>query len=798
MNQNTAPMVSMDLPSGDLVAGLGAAIPRVEDRRFLTGQGRYVADIVLPGETVARFLRSPHAYADVVAIDCRSALAVPGVLAVFTGADVAAAGLGEIPCSIVVKAADGRPLPRPGRPLLAGECVRFEGEPVAMVVATDRWAAEEALARIAVSYRPRPACTDIEAALAAEATALWPGAPGNVAFYWQRGDAAAVAEALATAPHTVRLSLINNRLIPSPMEPRACLGAYDRASGRYTLYTSSQGAHAIKEALSQSTLKVAAADLHVIVPDVGGGFGTKAFHYPEEALVLWAAKKVGRPVKWLGERREAFTADTHGRDQRNELTASFDGNGRCLALSVKTLANMGAYLNAYAPALPSQMTGCMLSGVYAIPAIFAECRGVYTNTVPVDAYRGAGRPEAAYAIERLMDAAARQLNLPPDEIRRRNFIRPQQLPYRSAMGPTYDSGDFAAVLDRALHEADWQGFAARRREAAAHGCLRGIGLSSYIEICGFAGESAWLRFPATGGVELRIGTQSTGQGHETAYAQLVAGYLGLPLADVRVLQGDTDLIPTGEGTSGSRSLPVGGPAIEAACTAVLARAERFARHLLQAGETAMTFAAGRFVVGDGGRSIALLDLAAAARDPANRPPGDRDGGEAAAGLDAEGSFSLKASTFPNGCHVAEVEIDPATGRVAIVRYTAVDDFGTIVNPLLLAGQVQGGIAQGIGQALFEQAVYDPATAELSTASFQDYALPHASDLPPIEPRFASTPCRTNPLGIKGAGEAGTIAACPAVINAVMDALAPFGVSHIDMPATPEHIWRALRGAQTRA
>lgn len=774
-------------------AGLGAAIPRREDRRLLTGHGRYVADIVLPGETIARFLRSPYAHADVLAIDRRAALALPGVLAVFTGADVAADGLGDVPCLISVKDATGQPMPRPGRPLLAGERVRFEGEPVAMVVATDRWTADEALARIAVSYRPRPALTDVDAALAETAPDLWPGAPGNIAFHWQRGDEAAVAAALAGAAHLVELSVVNNRLIPSPMEPRACLGAYDIASHRYTLYTSSQGAHGIKQALSRYTLKVPAERLHVIVPDVGGGFGTKAFHYPEEALVLWAARKVGRPVKWIGDRREAFTADTHGRDQRNTLTAGFDANGRCLALRVETLANMGAYLNAFGPACPSQMTGCMLSGVYAIEVIFATCRGVYTHTVPVDAYRGAGRPEAAYAIERLMDTAARQLALGPDEIRRRNFIRPEQMPYRSAMGPTYDSGDFARTLDQALAEADWDGLAMRRKAAAERGQLRGIGLSTYIEICGFAGERAWIGFPETGGIELRIGTQSTGQGHETAYAQLIAGRLGVPLAAVRVVQGDTDLIPTGQGTSGSRSLPVGGPAIEAACKAVLARGERFARHLLQAGDETVHFHAGHFVVGERGREIALLDLAAAARDPANRPPG-----EAEVGLDADGEFTLEASTFPNGTHVAEVDIDAATGRVEIVRYTAVDDFGTIVNPLLLAGQVQGGIAQGIGQALFEQAVYDPVSAELATASFQDYAVPRASDLPAIEPKFASVPCTTNPLGIKGAGEAGTIAACPAVINAVVDALAPFGVSHIDMPATPEQIWRALRGAQTRA
>jgi Aerobic-type carbon monoxide dehydrogenase, large subunit CoxL/CutL homologs len=773
--------------------GLGAAIPRSEDQRFLIGCGRYVADIVLPEETVALFLRAPLAHADVVSIDCREALSADGVLAILTGDDVVADGLGPVPCAIPVKGADGGELPRPGRPLLAQGRVRFVGEPVAMVVAESRAAALDARERIAVSYRERPALTEFDAAIEPDAPPMWDGAPGNIAFHWQRGDETKVAAALAAAAHTVRLKLVNNRLIPCPMEPRACLGAYDPATERYTLHTSSQGAHGVRDRLSRSTLKVEPERIRVIVADVGGGFGSKFFHYPEEALVLWAARRIGRPVKWVGDRLEAFTADTHGRNQRNTLVAGFDDEGRCLALRVDTLANMGAYLNTFGPAVPSQMTGCMLSGVYAIPAMFATCRGVYTNTVPVDAYRGAGRPEATYAIERLMDAAARQLGLPADEIRRRNLIPADAIPYPSPMGPTYDSGDFTANLRLAQADADWNGFPSRREEAAARGRLRGIGLSTYIEICGYAGEDVQLLFPDGNTVEVRIGTQSTGQGHETAYAQIVAGRLGVPFDCIRVVQGDTDRIPTGHGTSGSRSLPVGGPAIDAACAAVLERGERFARHLLQAGENVVRFTDGRFVVEGGARAIDLLDLAAAARDPDNRPPG-----EATPGLDASGAFTIHGSTFPYGCHVAEVEIDPETGRTEIVRYTCVDDFGTIVNPLLLAGQVQGGVAQGIGQALCEEAVYERNTGQLITASFQDYALPHATDLPPIEPRFTAVPCTTNPLGIKGAGEAGTIAASPAVVNAVLDALAPFGITHIDMPATPERIWRALRGAQKRA
>ncbi|MFO1154020.1 MAG: xanthine dehydrogenase family protein molybdopterin-binding subunit [Rhodospirillales bacterium] len=767
----------------------GQPVPRREDHRFLTGTGRYVADIAVDNETVADFLRSPYAHAEIVRIETAEVLALPGVLAIFTAADTAADGLGDVPCAIPVKGQNGEQMPRPGRPLLARSRVRFVGEPLAMVVATSRDAALDALERIAVSYRELPAVVTFEDAMAADASPIWADAPGNVAFFWQRGDRARVDTALAAAPHLVQLELVNNRLIPSPMEPRAALGLFDVTSGRYTLYTSSQGAHAIRDQLSQATLKVPAELIRVIVPDVGGGFGSKIFHYPEEALVLWAARRVGRPVKWVGERMEACAADTHGRDQQNRIVAGFDDDGRCLALRVDTLANMGAFLNAFGPAVPSQMTGCMLSGAYAIPAIHATCRGVYTNTVPVDAYRGAGRPEAAYMLERLMDRAARTLGLDTAEIRRRNFIRPEAMPYKTASGPTYDDGRFAETLDAALAAADWDGFARRRQDAAMVGRLRGIGLSTYVEICAFEAEEAHLLFPEAGGVELRIGTQSTGQGHETAYAQLVAGRLGVPFDAIRVIQGDTDLIPTGNGTSGSRSIPVGGPAVNAACDAVLARGRRFAAHLLQADAAAIELGEDGFRVAGSGRRIGLLDLAAAARSAENLPAGETPG------LDASGTYDCEASTFPYGCHVAEVEIDPDTGAVTVVRYTPADDFGVIINPLLVAGQVQGGVAQGIGQALLEEAVYDRGSGQLVTASFLDYALPHASDVPAIRPAFTTVPCRTNPLGSKGAGEAGAIAACPAVINALLDALAARGVTHIDMPATPERVWRALNDSR---
>jgi carbon-monoxide dehydrogenase large subunit len=754
------------------------------------GQGRYVADINLDGQAACVFLRSVHAHADIAGIDTRAALASRGVLAIFTGLDARADGLGDIPCPIPVKDRRGQKLPRPGRPLLAGTRVRFVGEPIAMVVAETLTQARDALEQIDVDYRPLPAVATMEEALAAGAPQIWEGAPGNRALFWQLGDEAQANAAFERAFRIVAIDLVNNRLVPCPMEPRAVLGAFAPSSGRYTLYTSSQGAHQIKEVLAEHTLKVPADSIRVIVPDVGGGFGTKVFHYPEEALALWAARKLGRPVKWIGERSEAFMGDTHGRDQRNRAEGAFDAEGRLLALKVHTTANMGAYLNQFGPAIPTQMTGCMLSGVYAIPVIFAVCEGVYTNTVPVDAYRGAGRPEAAYLIERLMDAGARAFNLGVDEIRRRNFIRPDQMPYRSAAGPTYDTGEFARNMDDAMAAAGWDGFPARRRRAQSRGRLRGMGMATYIEICGFDEEEATIRFVDGGKLEILIGTQSTGQGHETAYAQIAAGRLGIAMDRIRVVQGDTDRIPFGKGTSGSRSLPVGGPAVEAACSAVIERGRIFAAHLLQTEPSEIVFADGRFGVAGSGRGIALMDLAAAAQDRDNLPAG-----EPTAGLGTSARYRLQASTFPNGCHICEVEIDPDTGAVEIVGYWVVDDFGTIINPLLLAGQIQGGVAQGIGQALLEETVYEAGSAQLRTGSFVDYALPRAADVPAITPRFNSVPCSTNPMGVKGAGEAGAIAACPAVINAILDALAPLGVAHIDMPATPEKIWRAIRAAR---
>lgn len=767
--------------------GLSQPVPRTEDPRLLTGKGRFAGDVSLPGQVYAQFLRSPHAHADIAGIDCTAAAQAPGVLAVYTGAHVAAAGLGDLPCAVPVKHRDGGKAPRPGRPLLVRDRARFVGDTVAMVVAQTVEQAKDALDLIAVDYRPLPAVAVIEDAIGEDAPRLWEGAPGNLAFFWQRGDEAAVNAAFEGACHVTKIKLVNNRLVPCAMEPRAVVGDYHPASRRYTLHTSCQGAHDTRAALAKHTLKVAEEAVHVIVGDVGGAFGSKAFHYAEETLALWAASQLGRPVKWTGDRAEAFTCDTHGRDQRNTAEAALDADGRLLALRVHTFANMGAYLNYSGPVIPSQMTGCMLSGVYAIPAIHAVCEGVYTNTVPVDAYRGAGRPEATYLIERLMDAAAHDLGLRPDEIRRRNFIRPDQMPYTTASGPTYDCGDFERNMDDAMIAADWSGFASRRADSAERKRLRGIGMSTFVEICGFQEEEATAHFLEDGTVEILIGTQSSGQGHETAYAQIAADGLGVPIHQIRVVQGDTDRIPFGKGTGGSRSLPVGGPALQNAVNALIDHGKVFASHLLQARRQDIGFADGLFTVVGSSRSIGITQLAHAARHMENLPPG-----EMLPELRAVARYRSKASTYPNGCHICEVEIDPETGAVALAAYHVVDDFGTIVNPMLLTGQIRGGIAQGIGQALMEETVYDRASGQLLSGSFLDYAVPHALQVPSMEVHFNCIPCTTNPLGIKGAGEAGTIAACPAVINAIVDALSPLGIRHIDMPATPENIWRAIQ------
>jgi carbon-monoxide dehydrogenase large subunit len=772
--------------------GIGQPIRRVEDRRFITGHGSYLDDISRPRQVHAFMLRSPHAHARINSIDASAALSAPGVLAVLTGEDLARDGIGPIPCVSGVNNRDGSAAVLPPRPAIAHDRVRHVGDTVAMVVAETSAAARDAAELIAIDYEPLPAVVDTGEALQAGRPQVWDEAPGNLCFDWEVGDHAAVERAMAGARHRIALKLVNNRVVVNSMEPRGALGEYDAGEDSYTLWSSTQGSHFVRNLLASSVFQVAENRIRVVTRDVGGGFGMKLFVYPEHVLVLWAAKKLGRPVKWVPDRSDAFMTDTQGRDNLTRLELALDEELRFLGLAVELVANMGAYLSNYAPEIPTISGAVMYSGVYAIPAIHVGVKGVFTNTVPVDAYRGAGRPEAAYAVERLVDYAARRLGVPPQELRRRNVIRPEAMPYRTPLGLNYDSGEFARNMDQALAAADLAGFPARRAEARARGRYRGLGHAVYIEQSGFPpDEFAELRFDPSGTLTILMGTQSSGQGHQTAYAQLAAERLGIAPDKIRVLQGDTAAIAFGRGTGGSRSLPVGGAALAHAADKLVAKGRRIAAHLFEAAEADVEFADGIFTVAGTDRRIGIEEVARAAFDPARQPPGVEPG------FSESGHFTPPQPTFPNGCHVCEVEIEPDTGHIDVLRYLVVDDFGVVINPLLLAGQVQGGVAQGVGQAMLERTVFDRETGQLLTGSLTDYSLARAEDLPPIEFAYNVVPCRTNPLGVKGAGEAGAIGAPPALVNAVVDALAELGIEHLDMPLTPERVWRAIRGAEQR-
>ncbi len=772
--------------------GIGQPVRRVEDRRFLTGSGNYVDDLTRPRQAYAYMLRSPHAHAAIQALDVGAAVAAPGVLAVYAGADLAADGLGAIPCLSIPAGRDGRPAATPPRPAMATGRVRHVGDTVAMVVAESLAAARDAAELIAVDYEPLPAVVDTARALDPGQPLVWEEAPGNLCFDWELGDRGGVERAMAGARHRIGLGLVNNRIVVNSMEPRGAIGQYDAGEGSYTLWSSTQGSHFLRSLLAESVFHVPENRIRVVTRDVGGGFGMKLFLYPEHVLVLWAARRLGRPVKWTPERSDAFMTDTHGRDNVTRLELGLDEDLRFLALSVENLANMGAYLSNFAPEIPTASGAVMFSGVYRIPAICVGVKGVFTHTVPVDAYRGAGRPEAAYALERLIDVAARRLGVAPAELRRRNFIAPEAMPYATPLGLTYDSGEFGRNMEDALLAGDAAGFAARREAARRRGRLRGLGHAVYIEQSGGGpDEFAELRFDPGGALTMLMGTQSSGQGHQTAYAQLAAERLGLDLDKIRVVQGDTDAVGFGRGTGGSRSLPVGGAALDHAAAKLIAKGRRIAAHLLEAAEADIAFADGAFRIAGTDREVRIEAVARAAFDPA-RLPADVEPGFA-----ESGHFTPPASTFPNGCHLCEVEIDPQTGHIEIARYLAVDDFGVVVNPLLLRGQVQGGVAQGVGQAMLEHCVFDPETGQLLTGSLTDYCLPRADDLPPIGFSWNVVPCRTNPLGLKGAGEAGAIGAPPALVNAVCDALAPLGIEHLDMPLVPERVWRAIRAAEPR-
>ena len=770
--------------------GIGAAERRAEDERFLTGRGRYLDDLGLARQAWGCVVRSPHAHAEIGEIDTSAAAAMAGVHAVYTAEDLAAAGMGAIPCVMAPKNADGSAAALPPRPVLAAGRVRMVGDPVAFVVAESTDQARAAAEAVAVAYRPLPAVTDAKAALAADAPALHDDAPGNLCLDWELGEREATAKALSAAAHRVSMETRSPRVSVCPMEPRAALGAYDPGSGVYTLTAGTQGVHLVRNILAKHVLKVPARRVRVVTPDVGGAFGVKLWVYPEYALVLFAARMLGRPVKWMAERGEAMASDHQGRDLRSRATLALDADGRFLALAVESVANLGAYASNYGPSVSTQGGTRALAGPYRTPVLHVRVRSAYTNTAPTDAYRGAGRPENVYLLERLIDKAAHEIGLDPAELRRCNLVTADAMPHRTPLGQTYDSGDFPMILESACEASGWRakrlGPGAREGEAER---LRGIGLAFYVDPCG-ANRNQWaaLRFDAEGAATVLIGSQSTGQGHETAYAQIVADHLDIPIASVRVRQGDTDLVAHGSGSSGSRSLPTGGNAVLRAAAEAAERGRAVAAAMLEARVEDIRFTDGRYRIAGTDRSASFAEVARASFDPALRPEAET------LGLDGEVNHMARAVTFANGCHVCEVEIERATGVVRIVRYTAVDDFGRILNPLLVEGQVHGGVAQGIGQALCEHAAYDEASGQLIAGSFMDYTLPRADDLPFFDGRLAVIPCLTNPLGVKGCGEAGSIVAPAAVMNAVAHALRDHGGHDaVEMPATPEAVWGILHG-----
>lgn len=768
--------------------GIGQAVARVEDARLLTGGGRYTADISIDGQAYGQVVRSPHAHARILAIDVGAALDMPGVLAIYTAADLRSAGLGSIKCLAPATQPDGSRQPLPPHPVLAEGKVRHVGDPVAFVVAEAPDAARDAAEAVFVDYDPQAAVADPLAATARGVPQIHEEAPRNISFRWEKGDRDATDRQFAEAAHVVKARLVNNRIVVAPIETRAAIG--DWVGNRFTLYTPSQGPHSLRRQLANDIFGMPTDAFHVVTPDVGGAFGMKIFLYAEQVLVLHAARALGRPVKWVADRAaDAFLSDNHGRDQVNDVELALDDEGHFLALRVQNHANMGAYLSNFAPYIPTDCSVLMNNGVYRFKAIHVSVTGVFTNTVPVDAYRGAGRPEAIYLVERMVDAAARQLEIDPVELRHRNFIGPREMPFTTAIGATYDSGDFGHNMEVALKLADRKGFAARRAEAASRGRLRGMGIAHYIENCGSGPEETGrITVDGDGKVTFTIGTQDNGQGHQTAYGQILAHRLGIALADIRVIQGDTDIVKTGAGTGGSRSLPLGGVSCDRAATNLIENGMRLAADVLEAAIEDIEFSDGTFTIAGTDRSATLADIAHSASETANR------GGGEPLGLSGEGSHGSTAYTFPNGCHVCEVEIDPETGQITLEGYTAVDDFGKVINPLLLAGQVYGGVSQGLGQALYENCVYDE-DGQLLSGSFMDYCLPRAGDLPDIAFRYhEDAPCATNPLGLKGSGEAGAVGAPPAVMNAILDALSERGVTAIDMPATPERVWRAIRSA----
>ncbi|ACL60149.1 xanthine dehydrogenase family protein molybdopterin-binding subunit [Methylobacterium nodulans] len=767
--------------------GIGQPVPRAEDPVLVRGEGRYTDDLALDGQAYAAFVRSPVAHGRLNGIDAEAARAMPGVLGVFTAADLD--GYGRIANGMPFTNQDGSPMHKPPQPSLATDKVRYAGEPVAVVVAESLVQARDAAEAVVLDIEDLPVVTTPEEAAAPDAPLLHDDVPGNRALDFQIGDRAACEAAFARAAHVTSLPLVNNRLVINPMEPRSAIGVYEPEAERYTLHVGSQGVFGLRNGLADGVLKVARDKVRVLTGNVGGSFGMKAPVYPEYLPLLHAAKVLGRPVKWTDLRSESFLSDHHGRDVTVTAELALDAQGRFLAFRVCGHANMGAYLNPLSPLFQTVNIARNMVGVYRTPVFDVAVECLYTNTTPIGAYRGAGRPEGNYFIERLIDAAAAETGRDRVALRRLNHIRPEDMPYAAPSGLTYDSGDFPAVLDRALAAADWDGFEARRTESAARGKLRGIGIGDYLEITAPpTNEMGGIRFEADGTVTIITGTLDYGQGHATPFAQVLHDRLGIPLDRVRLLQGDSDQLIAGGGTGGSKSLMASGAAIVEASAQVIEKGRAAASAVLEAGPADIAFENGRFVIAGTDRGIGLLDLAARVRAGLADP-------EAPTSLDVAHIHAASPSAFPNGCHIAEVEVDPETGVAAVVRYTTVNDFGTVVNPLLVEGQIHGGVVQGIGQALLERTAYDE-QGQLVTGSFMDYCLPRAADAPLMSFESHPVPAKTNPLGAKGCGEAGCAGALPSVMNALVDALRPRGVTHINMPATPRAIWTALREAES--
>jgi len=774
---------------------IGARIQRKEDYRFLTGAGQYTDDVTLPRQTHAVFVRSPHAHAKIKSIGKDKALRAPGVLAVFTGEDLAAAKVGGLPCGWLITDVNGQPMKEPPHPCLAQGKARYVGDHVAVVIAETLDEARDAADLVEVDYEVLPAVADAAMARAKGVPQLHDIAPDNTCYVWALGDKAAVDAAFAKAAHVTKLGFVNNRLIPNAIEPRAAIGQYSRAEDAYTLYVSNQNPHVERLLMAAFVLGLPEHKLRVVAPDVGGGFGSKIYLYAEDVVVTWASKQVNRPVKWTAERSESFLSDAHGRDHHTIAELAMDKDGKFLALRVKTTANMGAYLSTFASAIPTILYGTLLAGQYTTPAIHVEVTAVFTNTAPVDAYRGAGRPEATYVVERLVETAAREMKLDPADIRRRNFIK--QFPYQTPVALLYDIGDYEATMAAAIKLADVAGFPQRRKEAEARGKLRGLGYAAYIEACGIAPsavagalgaraglfEAGEIRVHPTGSVTVFTGSHSHGQGHETTFAQVVADRLGLPMESVNIVHGDTSKVLFGMGTYGSRSLAVGGTAIVKALDKIIAKGKKIAAHLLEAAEGDIEYDRGVFKVAGTDKQKMFGEVAFAAYVPHNYPHDKLE-----PGLNENAFYDPSNFTFPAGTYVCEVEIDRDTGTTRVVNFTAVDDFGKIVNPMIVEGQVHGGITQGIGQALTEGCRYD-ATGQLTTGSFMDYCIPRADDVPFYKVDTRETPCTHNPLGVKGCGEAGAIGAPAALMNAITDAL---GIKDLPMPATPQTVWKALQ------